>query len=190
MGCSHIIMRSTVDLYTVRKQWSVQRDVNVFPMDALTRSDHRSEGGTSKSLAKAHFVHWHILASWTPLCWCKSEETPADTLVALHQHWCQWRIWPPESSASRTGRPSRTSGERTLLFDWPAVRRYRTGNSYSAVVWKVQCSQPDLLYFQLFYTRHITSIFSSLAGTSCSYVSVSCWSKARPGEWRQISMMR
>lgn len=38
-------------------------DVNVFPVDALTCSDHRSEGGTSKSLAKSHFVHWHTLAS-------------------------------------------------------------------------------------------------------------------------------
>lgn len=85
--------RSSVSLYTVRKQWSVQREgnVNVCPMDALTRSDHRSEGGTSKSPAKAHFVRWHTLASWTPLCWCKPEEPPADAVVALHQHRCQWR---------------------------------------------------------------------------------------------------
>lgn len=71
-------------------------------------------------------------------------------------------IWPPESRASRTGRPSRTRRERTLLFNWPAMRRYRTGHSYRAVVWKVYCSQTDLLYFQLFYTRNIPSIFSNL----------------------------
>lgn len=38
-------------------------NVNVCPMDTLTCSDHRSEGGTSKTPAKAPFVHWHTLAS-------------------------------------------------------------------------------------------------------------------------------
>lgn len=82
-------------------------NVNVLPMDALTCSDHRSEGATSKSLAKSHFVRWHTLASWTPLCWCKSEETPADTLAALHQHWCQGR---------------NLTTRKQCLQDWQAIK--------------------------------------------------------------------
>lgn len=136
-------------------------NVNVFPMDALTCSDHQSEGGTSKSLVKAPFVHWHLELHCAGVNLKKLQQT----------HWLlcistgvSGEIWPPESSAPRTGRPSRTSGERTLLFNWPAVRRYRTGHSYSALVWKVHCSQTNSLYFQLFYMSHITSIFSSLQG--------------------------
>lgn len=135
-------------------------DVNVLPMDTLTCSDHRSEGATSKSLAKAHFVHWHTLASWTPLCWCKSGETPADTLAALHQHWWQWRNLTTRKQCLQNWQAIKDQWEKTLLFYWPTVRRCRTGHSCSAVMWKVHCSQPDLLYFQLFYTRHMMSILS------------------------------
>ena len=131
------------------------------PMDTLTCSDHRSEGGTSKSLAKACFVHWRTLASWSPLCSCKSEETPVDRLVTPHQYRCQWKSLTPESYASRTGRPSRNSGERAhtkqgsraLLFSWPATRRSPPGmeQAIHTVQWCGESTVLRLIYYNFNY---------------------------------------
>lgn len=92
-GCSHLIVRgSCVFIHSVETMVTAKGgDVTMSSLGASGHSNlsyHRSEGVTSESLAEACFVHWCI--SWPSRCQCKSEETPADTLVIPHQCQC-WR---------------------------------------------------------------------------------------------------
>lgn len=147
-------------------------------MGTLTRSNHQSEGGTSKSLAKACSVPWRTLASWSPLCWCKSEETPVDdtpshstsALVAVEGS-DPPKAAPPELAGHQgtvgKGHAPSKAAARYCSADLPQeiAPGCGTGHSHSAVVWRVLCSQPDLLPFPLFHMRHvILSICRDLQG--------------------------